>query len=639
MSASPPRRVVPGGSASGALRAVAAAATAPSDPNALVTGVLQSVVDSGWADRCATWRRVGGAWRLIGYAGFDPSVLPLLAGAWGHAGTLEACLQEQEPAWGPGGEGAPVTGLLEGLGDQGLAIAPVRSANSVVLVSWAAREPAASDAGTLVGIAGLLDASWQAVELRRHLDATTEALGVLLGSVNQPLIVTDYTGRVRQMNPPARRLLRLPGDRIGMDVRDLLPGFAVDDESWTGSARTADGAKVSVDVTSRDFVRNDPDRARLHLLSQRVEDVERRRILSELATVDVASGLPNRRGLLEAVDREVALAKRYDAPAALLVVEVQGASPLSDATFRALGEAILRQTRRSDCVARVGPAELGILVSRGTRPQARGLCEKIIDLVKATSALVAGPGVQLGAMVGVACYPDHGESPAELFNSAVSAAIQAGQAGRSWAFFDAASAQVAAVLGGGAPPEAPAPLAVTAASPAVTAASSAASPGPPPRSAAPAVPADREPLPADAVSGSVLGGLVFVGSAVSGDYVADPFAAGPAAAPEPAAPPPAPAAPPPDPDATPSGAYAIPVLPDLPDLAQPRERSPAPRVAAPEPEPLKLAGDPDSTQSGAYRSARAPSGPPREWGGAGQILDEDDGLLLAVGGDDDEGEE
>jgi len=120
----------------------------------------------------------------------------------------------------------------------------------------------------------------------------------------------------------------------------------------------------------------DLDEARLMLSrAARVIRAQEQRILQleKLALTDALTGLANRRAFLEALEREMAAARRDPAArGALVMIDLDGFKLVNDELghaagddyLRAVGQALLAQVRGSDLVARMGGDEFAILLAR-----------------------------------------------------------------------------------------------------------------------------------------------------------------------------------------------------------------------------------------------------------------------------------
>ncbi|MBN9043311.1 MAG: hypothetical protein BGP05_11235 [Rhizobiales bacterium 62-47] len=112
--------------------------------------------------------------------------------------------------------------------------------------------------------------------------------------------------------------------------------------------------------------------------------------LRAIAETDFLLGIANRRGFETALARAVAYIKRYDARAALIVLDVDRLKPINDRFGHAAGDAVLkaivdtvqRKIRASDVLGRLGGDEFALLLwnlgSADARAKAAGL-EAAID--------------------------------------------------------------------------------------------------------------------------------------------------------------------------------------------------------------------------------------------------------------------
>jgi EAL domain-containing protein (putative c-di-GMP-specific phosphodiesterase class I)/GGDEF domain-containing protein len=120
-----------------------------------------------------------------------------------------------------------------------------------------------------------------------------------------------------------------------------------------------------------------------------------------VAATDELTGLLSAEAFTAAVDRQVALALRYDRPGAVVVLAVRRTDePGSRAVARALRERL----RSTDLPARLSGSEFGVLLAEADMPAAREVARELVALARrATGA----PGA-----AGVACFPDDRHRPA-----------------------------------------------------------------------------------------------------------------------------------------------------------------------------------------------------------------------------------
>ena len=144
--------------------------------------------------------------------------------------------------------------------------------------------------------------------------------------------------------------------------------------------------------------------------------------LAHLALHDPLTGLPNRRGLAEALDQSVARAQRTGLPMAVLALDLDGFKAINDRHGHPAGDAALievarrlRQTiRRSDLVARLGGDEFAVLAGElnGPAPIVR-LARRLGAALRAPIALPDAVAV-IDVSIGVAFFPGDGVTPDQL---------------------------------------------------------------------------------------------------------------------------------------------------------------------------------------------------------------------------------
>ena len=162
---------------------------------------------------------------------------------------------------------------------------------------------------------------------------------------------------------------------------------------------------------------------------------ESRRELERLSITDDLTELYNRRYVMEALGNEVRRSRRLEHPFALLMLDVDHFKEYNDAYGHLAGDAALARvaailkesTRDVDCAARYGGEEFVVLLPE-TEAQGATETAQRIQARLARDELVGG---KLTLSVGVAQFPEDGESPDELLAGADAALYQAKREGRN----------------------------------------------------------------------------------------------------------------------------------------------------------------------------------------------------------------
>lgn len=169
----------------------------------------------------------------------------------------------------------------------------------------------------------------------------------------------------------------------------------------------------------------------LHAKEAALRDSEAR--MTHLALHDPLTGLPNRTMFSDRLEQTLARAERSGHPFAVLYLDLDGFKPINDRLGHAAGDAVLRHVaqvlggclRKSDTVARIGGDEFAILLSELDSAEAAaplaGQCAAAIG----TPLLHAGQSLEVGASIGIACYPADGRSAGTLMRQADQAMYQA----------------------------------------------------------------------------------------------------------------------------------------------------------------------------------------------------------------------
>ncbi len=197
-----------------------------------------------------------------------------------------------------------------------------------------------------------------------------------------------------------------------------------------------DGSQIYVKIRFND-IRFRNKRARCVV----VEDITERRSLQaqllQLAHRDGLTGLPNRILLEQRMTQAFQSAKERNHKAAIICLDLDRFKQVNDWYGHAIGDECLkrvgslltRRLRGMDTVARTGGEEFTLVLAEVESAAAAGIVAKALLQVFSTPIEVEGQKVILGASMGVAVYPDHGNDLTKLWRSADAAMYRAKRAG------------------------------------------------------------------------------------------------------------------------------------------------------------------------------------------------------------------
>jgi diguanylate cyclase (GGDEF)-like protein len=164
------------------------------------------------------------------------------------------------------------------------------------------------------------------------------------------------------------------------------------------------------------------------------------RQLHEQAMRDTVTGLHNRRFLEASLLREESRAKRVGRNLALMMIDVDHFKEFNDRLGHAVGDAILRSvgqcmravSRGDDIVVRYGGDEFVLMMSNASQEVVWQRAQLIRQ--RARSLEIGVDGQQLGPVtlsVGIALFPDHGDTTQVVLQAADEALLRSKQSGRN----------------------------------------------------------------------------------------------------------------------------------------------------------------------------------------------------------------
>jgi diguanylate cyclase (GGDEF)-like protein/PAS domain S-box-containing protein len=162
--------------------------------------------------------------------------------------------------------------------------------------------------------------------------------------------------------------------------------------------------------------------------------------LARIANYDILTNLPNRRLLTDRMEQAIARSRRKDRLLAVCYLDLDEFKPVNDLHGHEAGDKVLvdaaarmgEAIRAEDTAARLGGDEFVLLLAD---IESRDECESVLARVMSSLAmpfvLKENVSVTLSASIGVALFPEGGETPDELMRNADQAMYAAKRAGRN----------------------------------------------------------------------------------------------------------------------------------------------------------------------------------------------------------------
>jgi len=235
--------------------------------------------------------------------------------------------------------------------------------------------------------------------------------------------------------------------QVGSVLEMLLLSFALADRIQT-ARREKDQAQAEA-IRSKEAMLDSLRRSEQLLeqhVSERTRELARANArliasenkLSHMAHHDPLTGLANRLLLHERLNSALLRAQQELQQVAVLVVDLDGFKPVNDTyghdtgdrLLVAVAQALRQVVRASDTVARIGGDEFVVVMT--PLPDQQQLCalaDRLAEAVKQAKQQIA-PAAQVSASIGIALYPQHGDSIHALLQKADQAMYTAKNQGR-----------------------------------------------------------------------------------------------------------------------------------------------------------------------------------------------------------------
>ena len=212
-----------------------------------------------------------------------------------------------------------------------------------------------------------------------------------------------------------------------------------------------DGTPIPVEFIVRTMVRNG-ERYRMTIVRDMRDRHAAQERIHHLAHHDVLTGLLNRGAFMERIDLLMEAARGTEGRLALLFVDLDHFKRVNDSLGHLVGDTLLRTVaaritdclRATDVVARFGGDEFMVLLPAAQqRDDAEEVAHKLLRAIEAPLE-VEGQSLSVTPSIGIAIFPDHGETPATLIKHADTAMYVAKSRGRAnCQFFEASMAHMA----------------------------------------------------------------------------------------------------------------------------------------------------------------------------------------------------
>ena len=174
--------------------------------------------------------------------------------------------------------------------------------------------------------------------------------------------------------------------------------------------------------------------------AQQAQSLQRQAMFDSLTT------LPNRALFADRLQQAILIGRREKQPFALIAMDLDRFKEVNDSLGHHVGDQVLVQVaqrtraclRESDTVARMGGDEFSLLLPTVEHLRgAEAVAQKILDVLKQPME-IGDKRLEVGASLGIAMFPQHGEDPAALTREADAAMYHAKRTQAGFSIYSAA---------------------------------------------------------------------------------------------------------------------------------------------------------------------------------------------------------
>lgn len=316
--------------------------------------------------------------------------------------------------------------------------------------------PIRNEKGEIIGFRGLGEDITERVQAEEALRRSEERYRTLLEEMDEAYYEVDLRGNFTFVNDALCRLLGYSREEaIGLNYRAYTP-----QEDWENVYRAYNSVYRTgtslrwypMTQLTKDGRRRYVENSVLPLRNEKGEiigfrgisrDVTERKMLeqklSEMATHDPLTGLPNRVLLDDRLNVGLAQAQRNGSRLAVMMLDLDWFKRVNDSYGHGVGDELLKlvaqrlasNLRKSDTVGRMGGDEFVLLLPQiGGVDDATKVAQKILDSFGEPFA-INGYKLSVTTSIGIAVYPESGDRADVLLTNADTAMYYAKEEGRA----------------------------------------------------------------------------------------------------------------------------------------------------------------------------------------------------------------
>ena len=333
------------------------------------------------------------------------------------------------------------------------------------VVNFYSREICHPDRGLLTMVTDIGSQIGQFIERKRAeraLQETAERTRAVLDNVADGIMTTDESGMIEFFNRAAQRLFGYQlAEAHGQNAKMLMaepyrrdfvshlnnylrPGkhpvsVSGSRELW---GQRKDGSTFPMEFRASEMLL-DGERRFVGILHDISEQRAQKEALEYQSLHDPLTGLPNRSLFNDRLRQAIVVGHRERKSMVLLIMDMDRFKEVNDTLGHHFGDLLLQQValrlaatlRQSDTVARLGGDEFAVLPAAGTDLNGGSrAAQKILQALE-HPFVVDGRNIDVGASIGMAHWPEHGEEAETLMRHADVAMYAAKRSKRGYAVY------------------------------------------------------------------------------------------------------------------------------------------------------------------------------------------------------------
>ena len=286
-------------------------------------------------------------------------------------------------------------------------------------------------------------------------EAALSQLQATLEATQDGILVIDPQGHVRACNRRMAEIWGMPAalfeQRDDHTVIEWIRRSVIDAQAWNrrldelqqapllvSTERLALHTGQVVECASRPLWHRGRPQGRVFCFRDLSERLAADQRLTEMATTDTLTGLPNRRVMADTVAAAASLARRQGRSFALLVIDLDHFRRINDTLGHEMGDQVLVNVARriqsclrsEDRLSRIGGDQFALLIDGADSGAAEATARRVLALVAQPCELEA-LHFTLTCSIGVAMFPGNGQVLEQLISHAEGAMRQAKDGGRA----------------------------------------------------------------------------------------------------------------------------------------------------------------------------------------------------------------